>query len=402
VFWEHLPIALCPSTELEEEHCFSGDAVITEAGVPTILYTSTPSMEQWAAIGDDDLIVWSKHPDNPVLPRTLHSDLVEIGSWRDPFVLRHEGRTYVLTGGYVGEKRGPGTSHGHVSLYRAENPELTQWTYLGPLFVAPVSHDCAMPTLFPVGDRWALIVSRHNPHVVDYYVGTLDLEAVAFHPETHAPFEHGEGVYANHGLEDPSGRLIVWGTIHSYRSDRGWIDWPGCQTLPRLVTLRPDGLLGFEPLPELQVLRGRHSVVPELSLDSTAHILPQVRGDLLEFIAEFEPGDAAAFGLKVRRSDDGNRAVTIRYDGGRLEVDGERGLFNEQEGLGPFELQADEQTLRLHVFLDKGVIEVYANRRACYSRPIDAGPEDLGVEAFAEGGLATLRSLDAWEMKPIW
>ena len=39
VHWEHLPIALDPSNELGEEHCFSG-CCINNNGVPTIIYTS--------------------------------------------------------------------------------------------------------------------------------------------------------------------------------------------------------------------------------------------------------------------------------------------------------------------------------------------------------------------------
>ena len=364
-----------------------------------IFYTSVPSMEQWAAVGDDDLIAWQKHPCNPVLPRTLHSDVVEIGSWRDPFAFGHGGHTYIVTGGYVGETRGPGTSHGVVSLYRARNTELARWMYLGPVFMHPVSQDCACPNLFQLDDKWVLIVSRHNPHVVDYFVGTWDAETFQFRPETCAPFEYGEGVYASQGLYDAQGRLIVWGTIHSYRTGQGWIDWPGCQTLPRVVTLRPDGLLAFEPIPELQTLRGRRWSMSSLRLASSSHVVPGLSGELLEIIADFEPSDAAAFGLRVRRSDDGSRAVTIRYDSEGLEVDGERGLFSEQEpGLGPFTLKEGEKTLRLHVFLDKGVIEVYANRRACFSHPIYPGARDMGVEVFAEEGSVTVKSLDAWEM----
>jgi beta-fructofuranosidase len=358
-------------------------------------------MEQWAAQGDDDLLVWQKHPDNPVLRRTLHSDVVDIGSWRDPFTFKHDGRTYILTGGYVGRERGPGTSHGHVSLYRAEHAELTRWTYLGPIFVHPVSPDCACPNLFPIQDRWALILSRHDPHVVDYFVGTWDTETFEFRPETCAPFEYGEGVYATQGLYDARGRLIVWGTIHSYRTT-GRIDWPGCLTLPRIVSLRPDGLLSFEPLPELQSLRRRHQSIPSLRLASSSQLLPGVRGGVLEIKVEFVPGDAAAFGLQVRCSRDGSRAITIRYDDSGLEVDGERGVFNDQEkALGPFTLKEDEQALQLDVFLDKGVLEVYANNRACYSHPISPRAQDLGVQVFAQDGSVTMKSFEAWEMAPI-
>lgn len=40
VTWEHLPIALWPSHELNEEHCFSGCAAVNGQGQPMLVYTS--------------------------------------------------------------------------------------------------------------------------------------------------------------------------------------------------------------------------------------------------------------------------------------------------------------------------------------------------------------------------
>jgi beta-fructofuranosidase len=70
VRWEHLPIALWPSKELGEDHCFSGCASLNGDGVPMLFYTSVSGQrpnEQWAAVGDQDLLQWSKSRDNPVL-----------------------------------------------------------------------------------------------------------------------------------------------------------------------------------------------------------------------------------------------------------------------------------------------------------------------------------------------
>jgi len=403
VFWEHLPIALWPSKDEGEDHCYSGASVINGEGRPMIFYTSMPTFEQWAAVGDDDLIVWEKCPGNPVLPASVHSDIVRIGAWRDPFIFKHDGHTYLICGGWTGEKRGPGHSRGIVSLYRGRNAGLTEWEYVGPLYCHPHSPDNACPNFFQVGEKWALFMSRHDPHVVNYYVGAWDLETFRFHPESAGTMGYSEDMYATQGLYDAKGRLILWGTLHAYRTGKGWIDWPGCLTLPRVVSLRPDGLLGFEPAPELRKLRGRRRREPGISLSSSSHVMENTRGDLLEIAAEFEPKGARAFGMKVRRSDDGKRAIAIRYDEDGLEVNGIRGIFNEKEkDVGPFKLLAGETTLQLRVFLDKAVMEVYANGRACFSRLLDSREEDLGVEVFAEEGAVRVKRFDAWEMGAIW
>src|SRR6266481_1433000 len=72
--WEHLPIALWPSSEAGEAEVWSGCCTINGQGEPMIFYTSIAPgksaqtlAEQWAAIGDDNLIKWQKSPANPVL-----------------------------------------------------------------------------------------------------------------------------------------------------------------------------------------------------------------------------------------------------------------------------------------------------------------------------------------------
>jgi beta-fructofuranosidase len=98
--------------------------------------------------------------------------------------------------------------------------------------------------------------------------------------------------------------------------------------------------------------------------------------------------------LRVRRSDDGKRAVTIRCDGTMLDVEGVKVSLKRADEKAP---------LTLHLFLDKSVMEVFVNGgRACVTRVIYPGEEDKAVEVFAEGGTAILESLESWELSPIW
>lgn len=405
IFWEHLPIALWPSDEKGERSCYSGCTVINDLGKPMIFYTSVSHsrpMEQWAAIGDNDLITWEKHPNNPILHESLHTERVKIGGWRDPFTFRYEGQTYMIVGGSAIEEDDQETRRGIVSLYQPQNADFTKWKYMGPLFYYPTSPDNACPNFFKVGDKWVLFASRHEPHVVNYFVGTWDPETLRFQSEFSKAMGYSEDIYATQGLYDAKGRLIIWGTMHSYRSS-GWLeDWPSCQTLPRVVSLREDGLLSFEPLPELKILRGEHHQESDISLSSSSYVLENAKGDVLEIIVQFEPQDAHTFGINVRRSEDGSRSMVIRYDDQGLEADGKRGLFNKDDKHGPFKLLEKEKTLTLRIFLDKRAVEIYVNGRACFSRLIDPDANDLGIEVFAEGGEANVSSIDIWKMNSIW
>ena len=62
-------------------------------------------------------------------------------------------------------------------------------------------------------------------------------------------------------------------------------------------------------------------------LKSGAHVAEDVKGNTLEMLAAFQQGDAKAFGMKVRRSDDRKSAVTIRCDGNTLDVAGSKVPF---------------------------------------------------------------------------
>ncbi len=67
------------------------------------------------------------------------------------------------------------------------------------------------------------------------------------------------------------------------------------------------------------------------------------------------------------------------------------------------ELEGDNKTLKVRVFLDRSVMEVFINDgREVVTRVEYPEKEDLGIAAFAEGGKATLKSLDVWQMKSIW
>jgi beta-fructofuranosidase len=53
------------------------------------------------------------------------------------------------------------------------------------------------------------------------------------------------------------------------------------------------------------------------------------------------------------------------------------------------------------VFVDRSIVEVYANDRQAIGRRVFPGRSDsLGVALFARGGKATCASVKAWEMMP--
>ena len=69
---------------------------------------------------------------------------------------------------------------------------------------------------------------------------------------------------------------------------------------------------------------------------------------------------------------------------------------------GQVELAADE-LLRLHVFIDRSIVEVFVNGKQCLGGRVYPEREDsVGVSLESRRRDATLKSLDAWQMKDIY
>lgn len=69
---------------------------------------------------------------------------------------------------------------------------------------------------------------------------------------------------------------------------------------------------------------------------------------------------------------------------------------------GPVWLEPGEP-LRLRIFIDRSIIEVFANERQCLTaRAYPSRDDSTGVSLFANGGAARVASFTAWQMRSIW
>ena len=380
VHWEHLPIALVPSYDNDETHCYSGCATVNAQGQPLAFYTSvalghdnegkvvqTRPCQQWAAVSDD-WITWRKHPGNPMLPP--QADFRD--DWRDPFFFRHEGRAFIVVG-----MCGPGTA-----LYEAQDDTLAEWTYRG--LISDLSAEC--PNFFPLQGKFVYLSSPFN--AVEYRVGDFDLESLRFTAQTQGVLDpgrvDGNGFYASNVLFDDKGRCVLFGWINGC----GGEGWRGIISLPRELTLGADGHPRQRPVAELQQLRGAQAVVPAKTLHDEAVALPNPAGNNLEVNLRFRRQGHAGGGLRLRWP--GHESL-IRFDGTRFHVAGAEGGF----------ALAEEEPLELQVFLDRCVVEVFVNEgRTCISRCLEAGTEPVALEAFVEGEAEVAGMI--YEMTGVW
>ncbi len=386
----------------------SGDA-IENAPAPTLIYHDGLKIGTSIAIAEDDeLIRWRPLAQNPVIPFGVNAET----KVHDPCAWYHDGVYYALVGG---KNYRPGFEGDCTSLFRSTN--LVDWEYRGPFYQSRREwtgkvEDCACPDFFPLGDRYMLLMHGHQPYSqCHYYLGRFDGEQ--FYPEEHARMTWPGGQFAGpETLLDGTGRRILFGWIREgTHGGRDWktSGWASCISLPRLLSLAPDGSLRIEPVPELERLRLNHRRVENLHLaDGGDMPATLVEGDSLELDARVACGTAHKVGVMVRCAPDNSEgscivfdavAKTLAIESATLSEQGER---CEQLQAAPFILPAGE-ALRLRIFVDRSVLEVFANERVCLTQRVYPSRADsVQVKCFAKGGDgACVESLDAWDMMPV-
>ena len=60
------------------------------------------------------------------------------------------------------------------------------------------------------------------------------------------------------------------------------------------------------------------------------------------------------------------------------------------------------EPLELRVFIDRSVVEVFANRRQCLTQRVyPTRPDSTAVRLFATGAAAHASAVEAWDMEPV-
>jgi beta-fructofuranosidase len=391
--WDALPVALAPSTETGEAGVWSGCCTVNGKGEPMIFYTSVATgqsaqthAEQWAAIGDEDLITWRKYPGNPVLSESLHGGK-KIYDWRDPFIFRHRGRTFLVTGGNLNQAQG---GQAVVNIYEAENPALTQWKYRGVLFRIPdpEARTAECPNFFRLGDRWVLFVSPYGK--VQYYVGDFDAETCRFQPRSHGFLDYGPNFYAPNTMQLPDGRRIVWGWVNGFPGGRRW---NGCLTVPRVLSLSSDGQLRESPAPQLRKLRGSAVTSKNLALGGAGAVFRLPHTNTLEILAEILLRNSDSVVLSLQKSAADSSPVVMKFDGAKFE------MANAE---GPLLLAGPERKLTLRLYVDRSVLEIFANDSLCATKIISPLDANATLQIKSTDGSAQAKRIQAWPMKSIW
>ncbi|KPJ68797.1 MAG: hypothetical protein AMS14_12000, partial [Planctomycetes bacterium DG_20] len=285
------------------------------------------------------------------------------------------------------------------------------WKYVGDLLAhavegVDINEDVSCADLFRLGDKHMLLCISHRLGC-RYYLGEWKNEQ--FHPDFHERMSWVDNeFFAPESLLDDRGRRIMWAWVFDRRSGdtRKASGWSGTMSLPRVLSLGDDGRLRMRPPEELQALRYNGGRQARLAVKADSELnLPNVRGNGIELAVEMVPDGATQFGVKVCCSPDGQEQTLVYYDAAekKLKVDTRQSSLGEgpkKVEAAPFELKAGEP-LALRVFVDRSIVEVFANdRQAIARRMYPSRADSVGVALFSSGGPTKVPTLEAWDMMP--
>ena len=379
---------------------FSGTGFVTKEGQPAAIYHGQASGRNHIALAKDrTLSAWEKP--FPVEPKTANGTDAEMHHW-DPDCFLVGDTYYAISGGR--------------SQPLSKSEDLRHWSYVGDFLKhelpdAAIGEDISCPNFFRIGDKWMLLCISH-PFGCRYYLGDWDAESEQFVAETHGRMNWrrpDQSIYkteyrdffAPESVLSPDGRRVMWAWLVTLDDE---ISQRTIQSLPRELSLAADNSLRICPLRELETLRYNHTVLKDFTVTppershsgaATAHIA-DLDGDAVELSITIDREQAVRkrFGFQLFADDD--------HEGLPILVHPETGTLRIGTTEAPFAVAdlPEGEDVELRIFIDKYLVEVFANdRQAVVGVHMDYRSAN-GLNAYTYGDPTTVRQVEIWKLKP--
>lgn len=403
VHWRDLPIALAPASGThDEDGCWSG-CIVSDQGVPTVFYTGIKGLARLAAsqyvcsrVGSQDLVTWSEQP-TLVLASSDVSESRPLIGFRDPSVWRDGERWLMIVGA--------GVEHAGGAAFLYESPDLKHWQSVGTLLASADLTEFGLwtgtiwecPQLLRFGDQSVFIFSvwDQTTYYAVYCVGHV--ADSRFIPQSVHRFDYGDDVfYAPQVLVGGNGQQVMFGWLKESKfleppDVRGWA---GVMSLPRQLTLSPQGILKQQPVEALQSLRRGHRRIEQEQPETGAlHRLLDTRtlksGEMLLHLRGMEANTGLNCTLALLSDAENQPLLDLQIEHNRLRLGDMPWLSLENPG-----------DLRLHIFIDHSTVEIFVEGRTITTRFYER--EDWRIAPQIRAAAPLTVEGDFWQLESIW
>ncbi len=419
--WEDLPYCIYPDPE---ECCFSGATLVEDDRV-IAMYHGTKVGNMVAISSDPLLLNWEKVGNTPVIPFPPESTDPPPYNVFDPCIWREGDYYYSLSAGR--EPKGPGNKPVAADfLFRSKN--LANWEFLhsfieGDRFTR-VGDDGACPYFWPIGDRHILLFFSHMSGG-QYLLGDYDKKQQKFIATYGEKFNFGAagpcGVHAPSATPNSDGTVTVIFNMNPGKRTEGWDQ---IMTLPRTLSIGSDGdSVDMKPAGDIESIRGNCTKMPSFELPANQEILLDgISGNSYELQVDIDDQGASAIELNVLRSqlkEEFTRIIVYRERGvwslahrpfvknTLVTLDNACSSVDETARARPPETASvrllSDESIRLRIFVDRSVVEVFINERRCVAeRAYPVLEDSVGISLKAVGRAARIERLQHWEMQCIY
>ena len=433
VHWRDLPQAIGPSDGAAA--CYSG-SVLVEKDRAIALYPARGFGMRVAISTDPVLLNWKK-----LSPKSLSFSLDNNPNYyADSFIWKEEDGYHALVSGMRELKEFPNAPPRCAPrVFRSQ--DLLKWEYVGCLLpenekLTEYADDPSCSYFLPIGKDKHILITFSHCRGPQYMLGDYDKKKHLFTPYDRYRFVRAEGVgngvpHAPSAISDGKGGVYL---IHSTSTST-----PGVQqimTLPMHLTLDELNRLRIEPVETLKSARKEegHVRIDNRELPANKEIVfDQIKGDAMEVSAVIQPGKKhGAVRICALRSADKREYVAMTYYrdcgmrgsdpfiqkqvrkyrfGGYFSdhfvLDTTHASVRTDTKVHPPEVTtldlAQNEPLRVRVFVDRSIVEVFVNEKRWMMMRVTPALEDsIGVSMESIGNNAKILSLDAWQMKNVY
>ncbi len=411
--WQEERTAISPAESYDLKGCWSG-CVFTDdeltGGKPNIFYTGVDyakAMIAQAQPADDDLLVWNKMADNPVIngkPGGLSDD------FRDCYVFRNGDNVYMIVGT---SKNGVGAA----TLHKYNKTTGTWSNNEGDIFFSGANASQAgtfweMPNMTQMGDKWLFTVTPQNTASgvrTLYWTGTVNSDGT-FKADSNTPktVEMAGFTKDGYGLLSPTifkkdDKVLMLGIVpdklaseHNYK-----LGYAHTYSLPREIALDANGNLVQKPYSGLTAMRTAASFEKtDITLNGSQDLSP-VEGRSMEMSATFTAG-SSDFGFTF--FGDGSKQATLTYSPAtgsvRLDASGISRIVQDNAFGGVYQQTvgavASGNEVKLTAYVDHSIVDIFVNDT--YAASVRVFPTDesaVKATAFASGE-TKVKSLKAY------
>jgi fructan beta-fructosidase len=263
-------------------------------------------------------------------------------------------------------------------------------------------------------NKWVLLNSQQT--TMQYFVGEFDgMRFINENPSTniYRP-DYGPDYYAaityNHVPSGHSPILLGWANNWEYANDIPTWPWKSAMALPRELSLKKEKnewILLQQPGSELKKLRMKPTEFTNLTIIKTKML--SIKSQQFEMEAELIPSPDGISGVRLAVSENNFFVIAYNASTQKLFIDRSgctNNSFNKKfAALSHYEtsLAALKGKIKLHIFFDKSIVEVFANDgEVVMTAQLFPNEADNGIELFSEGGVSRFNLVKIWNIRSAW